>query len=68
MAPRTKSAQRMSDRVEDLAAWVLVAAGLLVVLFSYGFAHSSTNRAWNGPGWRAQSAPRRRLDSFPTRR
>ena len=37
MALRTKSARRTSDRVEDLAAWVLVAAGLLVVLFSYGF-------------------------------
>jgi len=36
MAPHTKSARRTTDRVEDVAAWVLIAAGLLVVLFSYG--------------------------------
>ena len=41
MALRTKSARRTSDRVEDLAAWVLVAAGLFVVLFSYGFGTQS---------------------------
>jgi hypothetical protein len=34
MALRTKPA-RMTDRIEDVAAWVLIAAGLLVVLFSY---------------------------------
>jgi hypothetical protein len=37
MALRITSARRTSDRVEDWAAWVLIAAGLLVVLFSYGF-------------------------------
>jgi hypothetical protein len=36
MAPHTKSIRRTTDRVEDVAAWVLIAAGLLVVLFSYG--------------------------------
>ena len=36
MALHTKPARRTSDRVEDVAAWVLIAAGLLVVLFSYG--------------------------------
>lgn len=35
MAPRTRPARRMTDRIEDVAAWVLIAAGLLVVLFSY---------------------------------
>jgi hypothetical protein len=35
MAPHIKSARRTTDRVEDMAAWVLIAAGLLVVLFSY---------------------------------
>lgn len=37
MALRTASARRTTDRLEDLAAWVLVAGGLLVALFSYGF-------------------------------
>jgi hypothetical protein len=36
MAMRTNSARRTTDRLEDMAAWVLIAAGLLVVLFSYG--------------------------------
>jgi hypothetical protein len=36
MALRTNSAWRTTDRLEDVAAWVLIAAGLLVVLFSYG--------------------------------
>jgi hypothetical protein len=36
MAPHTKPARRTTDRVEDMAAWVLIAAGLLVALFSYG--------------------------------
>ena len=36
MALRTKSARRTTDRMEDVAAWVLIAAGLLVALFSYG--------------------------------
>jgi hypothetical protein len=35
MAPRTKPARRTTDRVEDMAAWILIAAGLLVALFSY---------------------------------
>jgi hypothetical protein len=35
MALRTNSARRTTDRLEDVAAWVLIAAGLLVVLFSY---------------------------------
>jgi len=33
MALRTDSARRTIDRLEDLAAWVLIAAGLLVLLF-----------------------------------
>ena len=36
MALRINSARRTTDRIEDMAAWVLIAAGLLVVLFSYG--------------------------------
>ena len=36
MALRINSARRITDRMEDMAAWVLIAAGLLVVLFSYG--------------------------------
>src|SRR5690348_3831564 len=36
MALRITSARRTTDRLEDMAAWVLIAAGLLVVLFSYG--------------------------------
>jgi uncharacterized protein (DUF2164 family) len=36
MAPRTNSARRTTDRMEDMAAWVLIAAGLLVLLLSYG--------------------------------
>lgn len=36
MALRTNSARRTIDRLEDMAAWVLIAAGLLVVLLSYG--------------------------------
>ena len=44
MALRTKSARRMTDRVEDMAAWVLMAAGLLVVLFSYGVGAQSYNQ------------------------
>ena len=36
MALRINSARRTTDRMEDVAAWVLIAAGLLVVLFSYG--------------------------------
>jgi len=36
MALRITSARRTTDRMEDVAAWVLIAAGLLVVLFSYG--------------------------------
>ena len=36
MALRITSARRTTDRLEDVAAWVLIAAGLLVVLFSYG--------------------------------
>ena len=34
MALRIASARRTTDRIEDVAAWVLIAAGLLVVLFS----------------------------------
>ena len=44
MALRTKSARRMTDRVEDMAAWVLMAAGLLVVLFSYDVGAQSYNQ------------------------
>ena len=36
MALRTDSARRTIDRLEDLAAWVLIAAGLLVLLFGLG--------------------------------
>ena len=36
MALRTNPARRTTDRLEDVAAWVLMAAGLLVVLISYG--------------------------------
>jgi len=36
MALRISSARRTTDRMEDVAARVLIAAGLLVVLFSYG--------------------------------
>ena len=34
MALRSRQARRWTDRVEDLAAWVLLAAGLLLVLFA----------------------------------
>jgi hypothetical protein len=37
MALRTNSVRRTTDHMEDAAAWVLVAVGLLVVLFSCGF-------------------------------
>ena len=45
MAPHTKSARRATDRVEDVAAWVLIAAGLLVVLFSYGIGAQIYNQS-----------------------
>lgn len=35
MALRTRRAYRWTDRLEDLAAWVLLAAGLLVVVFAW---------------------------------
>jgi hypothetical protein len=45
MAPHTKLARRTTDRVEDMAAWVLIAAGLLVVLFSYGIGAQIYNQS-----------------------
>ena len=45
MALRTNSAWRTTDRVEDVAAWVLIAAGLLVVLFSYGIGAQVYNQS-----------------------
>ena len=66
MALRTKSARRTSDRVEDLAAWVLVAAGLLVVLFSYGFGAQFYDQGLERVRVEARSAARGR--SAPLRR
>ena len=34
MTLHTKPARRTTDRIEDMVAWILVAAGLLVVLLS----------------------------------
>jgi len=45
MAPHTKSARRTTDRVEDVAAWVLIAVGLLVILFSYGIGAQIYNQS-----------------------
>jgi hypothetical protein len=45
MAPHTKSARRTTDQVEDVAAWALIAAGLLVVLFSYGIGAQIYNQS-----------------------
>jgi hypothetical protein len=36
MAMRTQPARRRTDRIEDVAVWILIAAGLLVVLLSCG--------------------------------
>jgi len=36
MATRTKLDRRTTDRIEDAAAWILIAVGLLTVLLSYG--------------------------------
>jgi hypothetical protein len=36
MAVRTQRARRTTDRIENLAVWILIAAGLLVVLISCG--------------------------------
>jgi hypothetical protein len=37
MALRARRTGRWTDRVEDATAWVLLAAGLLVILFGWGF-------------------------------
>jgi hypothetical protein len=36
MAMRTQPVRRRTDRIEDVAVWILIAAGLLVVLLSCG--------------------------------
>ena len=64
MALRTKSARRTSDRVEDLAAWVLVAAGLFVVLFSYGFGTQFYDQGLERARVESAERSRRPLDSF----
>jgi hypothetical protein len=66
MAPRTNSARRTTDRMEDMAAWVLIAAGLLVLLLSYGVGAQFCNQGLERVQWRARSAPRPRPGSSPT--
>lgn len=56
MALRTRSGRRTTDRMEDVAAWVLVAAGLLVVLFGYGLGKQSYEQGLERA--RAESAER----------
>jgi hypothetical protein len=45
MALHIKPARRTTDRVEDMAAWILIAAGLLVALLSYGVGAQIYNRS-----------------------
>jgi hypothetical protein len=52
--------------MEDMAAWVLIAAGLLVLLLSYGVGAQFCNQGLERVQWRARSAPRPRPGSSPT--
>jgi hypothetical protein len=66
MAMRTQQARRRTDRIEDVAVWILIAAGLLVVCSAAASAFGSTMTYWSGAGWRAPRASRPSLGCSPT--